>query len=235
MQGDRCMIRDRTLLRCQRCGGIYSNCILSWVPSTCAGSRRELVDGHVGLRPPEETNRRRGGFMRVLQCAVFLVAIVAAGCGANRSARSESSQPLAPERAAAVEASVRAFAQAVAQDITQNGPTAWRKQFSDTPAFFMAANGRMVFPNSAAATAGIEDLPRFIKQIELSWGDDLRVDPLTGNLAVVAATYHEVLTSPEGKRDDESGYFTGVAENRDGSWQFRDAHWSAPVSTPPGH
>jgi hypothetical protein len=65
-----------------------------------------------------------------------------------------------------------------AHDVTQDGPTAWRRHFADSPSFFMAVNGRLVFPNSAAATAGIQNVARTIKQIELRWGDDLPIDPL---------------------------------------------------------
>jgi Domain of unknown function (DUF4440) len=129
---------------------------------------------------------------------------------------------------------VRAFTRTVSHDVTQNGPTAWRKLFSDSPAFFMASNGLLVFPNSAAATKGIQDFARTIKQIELRWGDDLRVDPLTPDLAVVAATYHEIQVNTAGQRVDEAGFFTGIAEYRDGRWQFRNAHWSVPVPPPPG-
>ena len=137
------------------------------------------------------------------------------------------------ERAALVDRSVRAFAQTVAHDVTQEGPAAWRRHFADIPEFFMASEGRLVFPNSASATAGIQNLPRSIKQIDLRWGDDLRVDPLTPDLAAVAMSYHEVQISPEGHRVEENGFFTGIAEQRDGRWQFRNAHWSVVPPPPP--
>jgi hypothetical protein len=144
---------------------------------------------------------------------------------------SSEPQSLTPARASAIDDSVRAFMRTVAHDITQEGPTAWRRHFADSPSFFMASEGHLVFPNSASATAAIQDLPRTIKQIELRWGDDLRVDPLTPDLAVVAASYHEIQVSPEGRRLEEAGFFTGTAEHRDGRWQFRNAHWS--VVPPP--
>jgi hypothetical protein len=144
---------------------------------------------------------------------------------------SSEPQSLTPARASAIDDSVRAFMRTVAHDITQEGPTAWRRHFADSPSFFMASEGRLVFPNSAAATAAIQDLPRTIKQIELRWGDDLRVDPLTPDLAVVAASYHEIQVSPEGRRVEESGFFSGIAQLGAGRWQFRNAHWS--VVPPP--
>jgi hypothetical protein len=76
---------------------------------------------------------------------------------------SGESRSLTPARAAAVEDGVRAFTQAVAHDVTHDGPAAWRKHFSDSPSFFMADEGRLVFPNSAVATVGIQDLARTIQ------------------------------------------------------------------------
>jgi hypothetical protein len=167
-------------------------------------------------------------WLRVL----LLAAVASAGCGLRYGASIES-QSMTAERAAVVDQSVRVFAQTVAHDITQEGPAAWRRHFADTPSFFMAAEGRLVFPNSASATAGIHDLPRTIKQIDLRWGDDLRVDPLTPDLAVVATSFRELQVSPEGQRVEENGFFTGIAEHRDGRWQFRNAHWSVAVPPPP--
>ena len=95
----------------------------------------------------------------------------------------------------------------------------------------MASEGLLVFPNSQAASQGIDILARTVKHIDLRWGDDLRVDPLTPNLAAVGASYHETRDDTEGHHVDETGFFTGVAENRTGQWQFRDAHWS--VVAPP--
>ena len=139
------------------------------------------------------------------------------GCGARHYDR------------AAVENGVRAFTQTVAQDVSRDGPAAWRKHFADTPTFFMAVDGHLQYADSAAATQGIQAVTRVIKQITLQWGDGLRVDPLTADLAVMAAPYHEVMVNADGGRVEASGYFTATVENRDGRWQFRNAHWSDPV------
>jgi beta-lactamase class A len=122
---------------------------------------------------------------------------------------------------------VQAFMRTVAHDITQEGPAAWRRYFSDTPAFFMAVNGQLAFSSSAAVTAAIPDLVRTIKHIELQWGDDLRVDPLSPVLAVVGTSYHEIRVSEDNQRVDENGYFTATVERKEGRWQFRNLHWSA--------
>jgi hypothetical protein len=172
--------------------------------------------------------------MRTWLCTLLLATVTLAGCE-RQPALSSESQSLSPARAAMVEDGVRAFMQAIAHDVTLDGPGAWRKQFADSPSFFMAADGRMVFPDSASATKGIHDLALDIKQIELVWGNDLRVDPLMPDLAVVAAPYHEVRVNKSGLRVEEAGFFTGITEYRDGRWELRDGHWSdaAPPAAAP--
>jgi hypothetical protein len=130
---------------------------------------------------------------------------------------------------AAVRQSVRSFVQSVAHDVTRQGPLAWSRYFDDSPAFFMAVNGQVVFSSGTAARDGIPKVALMFKHIELNWGDDLRIDPLTRRLAVVAVSWREVLTDSAGHVMQQAGFFTGVAEDRNGRWQFRDVHWSAPV------
>ena len=171
--------------------------------------------------------------MRKLKYALLIAILASAGCNGIGIDKSIEPQALPPSQSASVESAVKAFAQTVAHDVTQDGPSAWRKHLEDSPAFFMAVNGQMAFPNSSAATAGIQAFAPTIKKIELHWGDDLRVDPLTPNFAVVAATYHEIWDATNGQHVDSTGFFTGTAEYRDGRWQFRDAHWSVPAPPPP--
>ena len=164
--------------------------------------------------------------MRVWQLTLVVGMLLCAACGIGRD-RPVDSRYLTVERAAEVDKEVRAFARSVAHDITQEGPSAWRRYFAESPGFFMAADGHLVFPSSASLTSGIPELVQSIRQIKLEWGGDVRVDPLAPDLAVMAAPYREMRTDAAGTRVDETGYFTGVAEMRDGDWQFRDAHWSA--------
>ncbi|MGO9258376.1 MAG: hypothetical protein ACLQU1_18980 [Bryobacteraceae bacterium] len=96
---------------------------------------------------------------------LLLATGAAVGCGPHPASGEPPS--LTPAEAAAVENGVRGFAQDVARDVTRDGPAAWRRHFADTPSFFMAGDGRMVFPNGASATAGIQGAARAIKQIEL--------------------------------------------------------------------
>jgi len=157
--------------------------------------------------------------MRTTQWLLLLTMLGSAGCGSHLTA----------ERAAKVEDSVRAYARTVAQDVTKDGPAAWRKHFAESPGFFMAVNGQMALPTSAAATTAIQNLAHSLKSVELQWGEDLRVDPLTQDLAVMASSYHERRVSTSADTVDENGFFTAVVERRDGHWQIRNAHWSAPV------
>jgi hypothetical protein len=142
------------------------------------------------------------------------------------------SPAISPEREAEIRREVREFAATVARDVTQDGPSSWRKHFSEGPEFFMASEGHLQFPNSAAAIAGIQELTRTIKHLELQFSD-VRVDPLTPELAVMGASWHEVAELAEGKRVEDGGYFTGIVEQRKGQWQFRDAHWSVPPAAAP--
>ncbi len=155
-----------------------------------------------------------------------MMAVACAACG-TRQTDSAKSQPLSARREAAIDVDVRAFALDVARDITAEGPAAWRRHFSESPAFFMAADGNLQFPDSASATAGIQALTRTIQHIDLKWADNLRVDALAPDLALIATPYHETIVTSSGARVDSTGFFTGVTEFRDGRWRFRNAHWSS--------
>lgn len=167
--------------------------------------------------------------MRRSSCALLLVTFLFIGCR-NGATHVGDSATLTPIQATAVEKSVRQFAREVALGVTAEGPVAWGRYFENTPAFFMAVNGQIAFGSGADAIAGIPNVAKIYPHIELHWGDDLRVDPLTSALAVVAGSYHEVLTEGSGQRIDAHGFFSAVAEYRAGRWQFRNAHWSAPVA-----
>jgi hypothetical protein len=112
---------------------------------------------------------------------------------------------------------------------------AWQRHFEEGPAFFMAVNGRLAFADGASAAAAMKTLVHTIQHVELQWGDDLRIDALAPELAVVAASYHEVRVDAAGVRIDEDGFFTGVVERRGERWRFRDAHWSVPIPAAAPH
>lgn len=139
---------------------------------------------------------------------------------------------LTAEEHEAVTDGVRAFMRNVAHDVSQGGPAAWRPHFADTPAFFMAVNGALAFHDSESATEGIRNVAKTFKSIALQWGDEIRVDPLTGRFAAVGTTYREMLTTPDGGTVTSNGFFTAVAEKQNGQWEFRDVHWSVPAAMP---
>lgn len=136
----------------------------------------------------------------------------------------------APPGAATVD-SVRAFMATIARGVTAGGPAAWRGFLADDSTFFMASEGRLVFPSGQDARRGIDQLTQAIAHIELTWGDTLRIDPLAPGLVAIGAPYHELRIDHQGRRVLETGFFTAIAEQRAGHWQLRNAHWS--VQTPP--
>ncbi len=147
-------------------------------------------------------------------------------CGCHERAHSLASPALTEEERIEVTGDVRVFALEVAQDVTLHGPAAWAAHFSGAPEFFMASQGELQFANGAAAAHGVAELPGTLKRINLRFGDDLRVDPLTRDFAMVAASFNEVLTDTAEHDTPVSGYFTGLAERRGDQWVFRNAHWS---------
>lgn len=163
------------------------------------------------------------------RCSIALLALAVSLAGA---APASSPVTLSAADSAAVRRGVRSFVESVAHDVTQEGPRAWSRYFDDSPAFFMAVNGQVAFPSGEAAKDGIPKVALVFKRIELNWGDDLRIDPLTRRLAVVAVSWREVLTDSAGHVMKQTGFFTAVAEDREGRWQFRDVHWSSPVPAP---
>lgn len=156
--------------------------------------------------------------------ALVLMGLAAAGCGPRGAATTGA--PGALPRSAE-EDSVRAFVQAVAQSVSREGPAAWRREFTEGPEFFMAVNGQLVFADGPAAARGIEALAHTLPKIQLRFGDDLRVDVLTSAFALVGCSYSEVQTDAQGQQHTDRGYFTALAERRDGQWRFRSAHWSS--------
>jgi hypothetical protein len=169
-------------------------------------------------------------FSRKLRIRSLLLAVAWAACFLDAAGASPS-HSLTPDGATSVQTAVRTFMQTVSHSVTQDGAMAWIKYFDASPAFFMAVNGQMAFPNPAAAQEGTRKFAQTIRQIELKWGDDLRVDPLTNEYAVVGVSWREVQVDTAGHSVTETGYFTALVEYRDGHWQFRNAHWSAPVSS----
>ena len=160
---------------------------------------------------------------------VLLAILVAtSGCGSHGNVGGGSGLTSAQKQM--IEGDVRRFMLGVAHDVSAEGPVAWHQHFADSPAFFMAVDGQLAFANSEAAAAGTDSFARTIQHIELHWGDEVRVDALNADFAVVATPWTEVQTDLKGHAVTTGGFFTAVAEKRDGQWRFRDAHWSEPMA-----
>jgi len=170
--------------------------------------------------------------MRIREWILALVAVATgllASC-ARKPAAVEHGLPVEERRS--VEEEVRGFLARVAEEVTRDGPTAWKREFAEGREFFMASEGKLAFEDGRAAAEGIDAVAKVIKRIELRWGKDLKVDVLTPELAVVGTSWQERQETNQGQVVNESGYFTGVTEKQEGRWVFRHVHWSvAPVAS----
>jgi len=183
-----------------------------------------VVNPLFGARIPVHPSPREDIDMRGrVVCTALLVAL--AGCA------SEPPPALDVASVAAVEAGVRDLAASIARDLAAEGPDGWLGHFVDGPAFFMASDGEVRFPDFATATSFVHDLDARIASMQLTWGD-LRIDPLTPTMAVMAAPYDERLTDTSGTEAHFTGYFTGLAVRTESGWKLRHLHWSSPA--PPG-
>jgi len=152
---------------------------------------------------------------------LFLAVVLSSSCS--------SPAPFTRGQYALVRESVQIMATEIAADVSQNGPLAWLKHFEDTSDFFMASDGHLMFPDYNSASAFINHvLVKMISKIELRWSD-IRIDPLSPDLAMFGANYTEVLMDSAGKKMPISGpgYFTALAEKTPKGWQLRNAHWSS--------
>ena len=50
---------------------------------------------------------------------------------------------------------------------------------------------------------------------------------LTPDLALIGSSFAETLTDAQGRVTEERGFFSGLAERREGAWRLRSAHWSS--------
>ena len=135
--------------------------------------------------------------------------------------------PAAQPRSAE-EDSVRAFMQAVAQNVSREGPAAWRRELHGrVPSSSWPPTGSWCLRTGRRRRAASRRSPTRCRRFELRFGDDLRVDVLTSAFALVGSSYSEVQTDAQGQQHTDRGYFTGLAELREGHWRFRSAHWSS--------
>lgn len=138
-----------------------------------------------------------------------------------------SKTSLSEDQSRAVKDSVLKLANMTAKGISTKGPIAWLDYFEDSAGFFMANDGSIQLPDYKTANSFIKTtLVKAISKITLKWSA-IRVDPLTPEIAVMAAGYHEDITDASGKTTPYDGYFTAVVHKTAAGWKFRDEHWSS--------
>src|ERR1700693_1492909 len=104
-------------------------------------------------------------FMRGTAGAILLAGLAFAESGSYHAAPAADTQSPTAGSAATVETGVRDFMRHLAHEVTEDGPAAWHKYFADTPAFFMAVNGKIAFASGTEAMAGLQQVAAAIKQI----------------------------------------------------------------------
>ncbi len=137
-----------------------------------------------------------------------------------------NSDSLHAKQVSDVKDSVQQMTASIAKDVSRDGPVAWLRYFENTPNFFMASEGQLVFQNYDSANNFINHvLVKNIRKIELHWRNT-RIDPLTYTLASIAAMFHEDITNSAGIKIPMDGYFTGIAQHTSGGWKLLSVHWS---------
>jgi hypothetical protein len=155
-----------------------------------------------------------------------LYTVMIAALVLSSACNTKDSNALTESLKSAVTDSVLQMANHIAIDVNSSGPSAWLGHFDDTIGFFMAVNGELAFPNYDSASVFIKNrLAKLISKVELTWSD-IRIDPLTPALAMMAASYQEVLLDSLGQKRTVLGYFTGLAQKTSVGWQLRNCHWS---------
>ena len=118
------------------------------------------------------------------------------------------------------------LADSIALDISKNGPAAWLYYFENSPDFYMASNGSLIFPDYATALRYIHDsLIHTIPHITLKW-TGIRVDSISPDHAFIASGFQEDITGANGTVNSIRGFFTAVARSTPFGWKLSGVHWS---------
>lgn len=122
--------------------------------------------------------------------------------------------------------SILKLADITAKDISTRGPIAWLDHFEDSPDFFMANEGSLALTSYHEAALFIKDtLIKVMPRITLQWSA-IHVYPLTPQIAVMAANFHEEVADTSGKMTPYDGYCTATIRKTETGWKFRNLHWS---------
>jgi len=133
---------------------------------------------------------------------------------------------LTPDEIGHVQGKVNKLMSSVAADVLAKGPGVWVNYLQDTSNFFMADNGQLAFKDYNAAKKFVQDtLSKTMPKVDLKWSN-IRIDPLTNNIACIGADYHEDVTDTSATVKPYDGYFTATAIQVNDEWKFRNLHWS---------
>lgn len=166
---------------------------------------------------PHELKQVLKGYCGI--CICFCLFFISFSCN-------NISKSLTFNQSTEIKDSVEEMVKLIAEDISHDGPIAWLRYFENSPQFFMASEGQLVFSNNDSATTFIKNiLIKQIRKIDLDWSN-IRIDPFTSNFASIAATWHEEITDFTDKKISQGGYFTAIAEKTIHGWKLRNAHWS---------
>lgn len=122
--------------------------------------------------------------------------------------------------------SIRRMTANLINDLSVHGPGAWLNYFEESPDFFMVSNGRLAFKDYQSGKTFIEDtLIKYFVKINLQL-NQLRIDPLTLDLASIGAGFHEELFDSTGKMALADGYLTALVKHTNQGWKFRNLQWS---------
>jgi len=161
-------------------------------------------------------------YASVLKNLVFWLPLVTLVFSCNHQ-----QQQLTSEQISNVKTSVTNLTANIAADISTKGPVAWLNYFENSPDFFMASEGQIVFHNYASAQSFIKDtLVKSISKINLQWGK-MRINVLNTQLASIGSDFHEDITSLNANQTvPVDGYFTSTAVLTNAGWKLRNLHWS---------
>jgi hypothetical protein len=161
-------------------------------------------------------------------CLLLLAINVIVSCNCDQKQLNTKKTTIIKERVKGMMANIET-------DVSKNGPRAWLNYFEDTPDFFMANEGQLVFKDHQSARAFIiGTVVKIIPYIKLRW-EHIRIDPLTSNLASIGADFHEDQVTNTGKKLSIDGYFSGIAHYEGHDWKLRNAHWSVKAPATAGN
>ncbi|MEM9381749.1 MAG: nuclear transport factor 2 family protein [Planctomycetota bacterium] len=118
-------------------------------------------------------------------------------------------------------------------DLSERGPEAWPDYFLDDASFFMASEGKMLFPDLAAAQAGCAELDARVERMNLAF-DAVRIQWIDPTHAIVSAAYEETLVETAGAEKEMQGYMTALVATTSEGWRFQHVHWSSPLAAESG-